>query len=324
LTGTLLALSLILLGVDDQPPMAVVKVISLSVDVCIAVDQETVRQVMELEISDAYLVPASVSVRCVDGAQEIRISRPGSPAQEEVRTVHIAPVPDNETPAERQARSRELALSIAEFVRWPGTDSRSPQSLPTPAPLPPAAVPEIASVSKPATGVPEGRWQLGLLYAYERFAHGHSLMGGDVFMGSRLGRWYLAELRIGGRLGSDSLHSGQHLTTRAASMAAAAGLSLWSKGHVLGGALILRAQGYLAQIRGDASKESRFTTGTLGALALVVEPRLMVALTNHLFLQASAAVGWVPQAIEVLIQGVEAQSISGVALSANLAGVINF
>jgi hypothetical protein len=323
-TGTLLALSLILLGVDDQPPMAVVKVINLTIDACIAVDQETVRQVMELEISDAHLLPASVRVRCVDGAQEIRISRPGSLSQEEVRTVHIAPVSENETPAERQARSRELALSIAEFVRWPGADPRPPQNLPPPAPPLPATVPEIAAVTEPATGVPDGRWQLGLLYAYERFAHGHSLMGGDVFVGSRLGRWYLVELRIGGRLGSDSLSFGEHLTTRAASMAAAAGLSLWSKGHVLGGALVLRAQGYLAQVRGDATQESRFTTGTLGALALVVEPRLMVALTNHLFLQASAAVGWVPQAIEVRIQGVEAQSISGVALSANLAGVINF
>jgi hypothetical protein len=324
LTGTLLALSLIVLGVDDPPATVVVEGIGLSIDACIAVDQETVRQVMELEIPDTHLLPASVTVRCVDGAQEIRITRPGSPAQEQVRTVQIAPASENETPAERQARSRELALSIAEFVRWPGADSRSQQNLPAPNPPVPVAVPEVATASQPATEVPQGRWQLGLLCAYERFSHGHNLMGGDLFLGSRLGRWYLAELRIGGRLGSDSLSSGEHLTTRAASMAAAAGLNLWSKGHVLGGALVLRAQGYLAQVRGDASQESRFTTGTLGALALQVEPRLMVALTNHLFLQASAAVGWVPQGIVVRIQGVEALSISGIALSANLAGVITF
>jgi hypothetical protein len=319
----MLALSLILLGADGQKPMVVVKVISLTIDTCIVVDQETVRQVMELEISDAHLLPASVSVRCVDGAQEIRISRPDSSAQEEVRTVQIGPVSANETLAERQARSRELGLSIAEFVRWPGAAPRAPRPPPPPSPLP-AADPAVTTVTRPATEVPEERWQLGLLYAYERFAHGHSLMGGDVFMGARLGRWYLAELRLGGRLGSDSLKSGQHLTTRAASMAAAAGLSLWSKGQVLGGALILRAQGYLAQTRGDAFQDSRFTTGAIGALALLVEPRLMVTLTHHLFLQVSAAVGWVPQGIEVRIQGVEAQGISGVTLSANLAGVISF
>jgi hypothetical protein len=320
LTGTLLALSLILLGVDGQPPMDVVRVINLSVDACIAVDQETVRRVMELEISDAHLLPVSVNVRCLEGAQEIRISRPGSPAQEDVRTVPIAPVSENETPAERQARSRELALSIAEFVRWPGAKPQSPQA-PQPTPALPTVVPEVAAIS---SEIPEGRWQLGLMYAYERFAHGHSLMGGDVFIGSRLGRWYLAEVRIGGRWGSDDLNAGQHLTTRAASVAAVAGLGLWSKGHVWGGALVLRAQGYLAQVRGDASPESRFSTGTLGALAFLVEPRLMVALTHHLFLQASAAVGWVPQGIAVRVQGVEAQGISGIAWSANLAGGITF
>jgi hypothetical protein len=316
----LLTLSLILLGVDGQPPMA--KVINLSIDACIAVDQETVRQVMELEISDARLLPVSVDVRCVDGAQEIRISRPGSPSQEDVRTVPTAPISETETPAELQARSRELALSIAEFVRWPGAKAQPPQA-PQPTPPLPTVVPEGATASRPAE-VPEGRWRLGLLCAYERFAHGHSLMGGDVFMGSRLARWYLAELRVGGRLGSDSLNSGQHLTTRAASVSAAAGLGMWSKRSVWGGALVLRAQGYLAQVRGDASPESRFATRRLGALALLVEPRLMVALTHHLFLQASAALGWVPQGISVRVQGVEAQGLTGIALSANLAGVITF
>ena len=175
LTGTLLALSLVLMGGDDQTPAVVTEGPALAIDACIAVDQATVRQVMELEIPDARLLPASVSVRCVDGAQEIRIRRSDLLDQEDVRTIHIAPTADDDTPAERQARSRELALAIAEFVRWPGPSARAPQNPPAPLPPPPAPVPAPAIAT--ASDVPEGRWQLGILCAFEHFSRGQNLMG---------------------------------------------------------------------------------------------------------------------------------------------------
>jgi hypothetical protein len=149
-------------------------------------------------------------------------------------------------------------------------------------------------------------------------------MGADMFVTSRLGRWFLAELRIGGRLGGDETLSGEHLTTRAGAVAAAAGVNLWSKSRVFGGALVLRAQGYLVQFRAEGTGEGRFETAVLGAFALALEPRLMVAITRHLSLQASAAAGLVPRGIVVRIQGVETRSMSGVAMSANLAGVFTF
>ena len=322
MTGTLLALSLVLLGADGQSTMAVVKVISLSIDACIAVDQATVRQVMELELSDAHLWPATVSVRCVDGAQEIRLGPSDALDREDVRTIYIAPVADDDTPAERQARSRELALAIAEFVRRPGPAARPSENLP--APVPPAPVPALAITSTPAIEAPEGHWQLGFLCTFEHFSRGQSLKGADLVVASRLGRWFLAELRIGGRLGADQTLPGEHLTTRAAAVAAAAGVNLWSKSRIVGGALVLRAQGYLAQFRAEADGTGHFETANLGAFALAVEPRAMVAVTHRFSLQASAAAGVVPRGIVVRIQGIETQSMSGIAMSANLAGVFAF
>jgi hypothetical protein len=324
LTGTLLALSLILLGADDGTTAVVAQETSLTIDACIAVDKETVRQVMELEISDAHLLPATVSVRCVDDAQEIRIRRAAPPGREDVRTAHIAPASDNDTPAERQARSRELASSIAELVRWPGLSSPPPKTLGAPEPPLPVPAPPLATVSAPATEIPERHWQLGVLYAFDYFSRGQSLMGADLFTAVRLGRWYLAELHIGGRLGSAKLSAGLQLTTRAAAAAAGLGLNLWSKRHIFGAAIVALAQGYLAQFRGEGSTESSFTTQSFGALALAVEPRLMASLTPHLSLGASASVGWVPHGIVIRIQGVEAPSISGVAVSAKLGGVLTF
>jgi hypothetical protein len=324
LTGTLLALSLVFLSFDDQTPAVVAEGHSLTIDSCIAVDQETVRQVMELEISDARLLPTSVSVRCVDGAQEIRIGRSASPDLGDVRTIHIAPAANDDTPAERQARSRELALAIAEFVRWPGPAARPIEN--PPAPVPPSLSPaaSLVAVSSPATKAPEDRWQLGILCAYEHFSRGQGLMGADLFLASRLGHWFLAELRIGGRLGGDQSLPEEHLTTRAATITAAAGVNRWSRGRVFGGGIVLRAQGYLVQFRAEATGAGRVETANLSAFALALEPRLMVSLTRHFSLQASAAAGLVPRGIVVRIQGIETQSMSGLALSANLAGVFTF
>jgi hypothetical protein len=324
LTGTLLALSLVLLGADDQTPAVVAEGPSLTIDACIAVDPATVRQVMELEISDANLWPASVSVRCVDGAQEIRIGRSDSLDRGDARTIHIAPVADDDTPAERQARSRELALAIAEFVRRPGPAARPPENLPAPVLPSPAPAPTLAITSTPATEAPEGRWRLGFLCTFEHFSRGQSLMGADLVVASHLGRWFLAELRIGGRLGADQTLPGEHLTTRAAVVAAATGVNVWSHSRVFGGGIVLRAQGYLVQFRAEETGEGRPKAANLGAFALALEPRLMVALTRRFSLQASAAAGLVPRGIVVRIQGLETQSMSGVAMSANLAGVFAF
>jgi hypothetical protein len=312
-----------LLGTDERMADVASQEDYLSIDDCIAVDKETVRQVIELEISDAHALPVSVIVRCADGAQEILVRR-SSVVQEDVRAAHLAPASAEDTSAERQARSRELALSIAELIRWPGSFATAPATVPEPLRPPARPVPELATVPTPTSQTTETRRQIGILYAVDRFSRGQALMGADLFLSSRVGTWYMAELRIGGRLGADQVNPGLRLATRAGAVAAGAGVNLWSKGRVLGGALVVCAQGYLVQFRGEGSSETTFTTRRIGALALAVEPRLMVALTHHLSLQASVAAGWVAHGIVVRVQGIDAPSISGFALSANLGGAFAF
>jgi hypothetical protein len=188
----------------------------------------------------------------------------------------------------------------------------------------PVPVPALAIVAAPSTEAPEGRWQLGVLCAFEHFSQGQRLTGADLLVASRLGHWFLAELRIGGRLGADETLSGQHLTTRAAAVAAAAGVNLWSRSRAFGGALVLRAQGYLVRFSAEATGDGHAEAALLGAFALAVEPRFMVTLTRRFSLQASASAGLVPRGIVVRIQGVNTQSMSGTVVSASLAGVVTF
>jgi hypothetical protein len=348
LIGTAVALALFALGTGemsaagDQPP-------ALTIDPCVAVDEATVRQVMELELRGARSLPTSVTVRCIDGAQEIRIRRRTSREGENVRTIQLVPLMDDDAPAAYQARSRELALAIAELVRR--QDGAPPPEPPAPPPAPPAApappappalplappapsppVPpppaeaSVVAASAPAeVDSPRRRWQVGILSTLEYFSGGQKLAGGDLFLAARLGRWFLAELRVGGRLGiGDEPLPGGQLTARAGSAAGAVGINLWTPRRTLGAAFVLRGQGYLVQFRADGSNVPGTRTALLGAVALAAEPRLMVALRQWLYLEAAAAVGFLPRGITVRIQGAESRSVSGLFVSGSLGGGLTF
>jgi hypothetical protein len=318
-----LALWLAAFGSEVTPAMAD-NGPSLTIDPCVAVDEKTVREVIELEIRGARMLHASVSVRCVDGAQEIRVLPWISPETEGIRTINLPPVADDDDVAVRQARSRELALAIAEYIRRLDAaqhltrESQKPKPLPTPPPLVPAP-------TMPATPpTPDGRWQLGLLSAFEYFSGGQTLAGGDLFVASGLGRWFSAELRAGGRIGADEPLPGGRLTTRAATASTAVGFSLWSQRRPVGAALVLRAQGYLVQFRVEQFGEGRAPTALLGALTLAAEPRIAVTLTRHLLLEASAGAGFPLHGIVVRTQGTENRSMSGLVVSGSLGGVVSF
>jgi hypothetical protein len=176
----------------------------------------------------------------------------------------------------------------------------------------------------PAPEAPIERWQLGIQYAFEHFSRGQSLMGVDLSVASRRGRWFLTEFRLAGRMGADQTMAGTTLSTRAAVVAVGAGVIRWSHGHQLGGALVLRAQGYLVELHAvDASTGSSASVAR-GAFALLLEPRLLVALTPRFSLQASAAAGLVARGITVRLQGASAQTLSGFAVTTSLAGVFTF
>ncbi len=323
MTGTFFALWLAAFG-SEVTPGAVGNGPSLTIDPCVAVDEKTVREVMELEIRGARMLPTSVSVGCVDGAQEIRILPWISPETEGIRTIKLSLVADGDDVAVRQARSRELALAIAEYIRR--LDAAEPptrESLkPTPSSTPPLLVPAPATPAAPPT--PDGRWQLGLLSAFEYFSGGQTLAGGDLLVASGLGRWFSAELRAGGRIGADEPLPGGRLTTRAATATTAVGPNLWSQRRPVGAALVLRAQGYLVQFRAEQFGKGRAPTALLGALTLAAEPRIAVTLTRHFLLEASAGVGFPLHGIVVRTQGTETRGMSGLIVSGSFGGVVSF
>ena len=321
--GSLIALGL-LAAAPDLPATAVVDGPVFTIDPCVEVEEATVRQVVDLELrgTRAGTLPRSVSVHCVDSGQEIRVT-PSADEPDEVRTVQLVAIAEAAPPAARQARSRELALAIAELVR------RRELAPPVPEPAkPPPLEPSVAlavTVSSTSAAEPApGPWQLGILPSYDYFAGGQSFAGGDIVVACRLGRWLLAELRGGGRVGADQTVAGGSLSAHAATLGAAAGFVWWPERRPVGLAMMVRAQEYLVRFRTDVSGEPAAGSVVLGALVLAAEPRVLVAVTRHLALEGTGSIGLPAHGIVVRTQGNPAQSVSGVFVSASLGGVLRF
>jgi hypothetical protein len=297
----------------------------LELDSCLGVDESVVRKLLELElrnerIRDAAL-PISVGVRCIEDAQEIRVEPWASLGEEGIRPIQL-PAPDDADPAAHEARSRELALAIAELIRRLEIRHPLPSEPPPPPPVPVA--PAVVVSRPPPPEQPEGRWQLGILSAFDTFSGGQRLAGGDVSIASSVGRFTLIELRAGGRVAAGATLASGQLSARAGTASAAAGLNVWSRHRSVGLAFMLRAQGYLMQFHADSPPGGASGTAVLGALTVAAEPRLMVAVSRRVSLTAAADGGLPVHGIVVRTQGVEAASMSGLFLSGNLGVVLTF
>jgi hypothetical protein len=194
---------------------------------------------------------------------------------------------------------------------------------PSPQPLAPASVAVSATTAAPAAG-PELSWHVGVRSSFDYFSGGRTLVGGDIFVASSWGRWFVAELGAGGRVGADEpLRSGR-LTTRAATIAATAGLEMASRGRVAGSAVVVQAQAYLVHFGVEQSGQRPEQTALLDAWTVAVEPRLALALTRRLSLAASAGVGYALRPIIIREQGITRPSMSGLVLSAHVGGGFSF
>ncbi len=300
---------------------------------CAAVNETAVRDLIALELPETRArrvnVPIVVTVRCISGAEEISVVPRGSPSAGSTRALALSTSGDSDGPA-LQARSRELALAIAESIRRLDlTEStanvESPAVTSPAAPTAPAPAVSLVLAPRPAPSVESGRltWQLGVHSVFEGFLGGQHLTGADVSAGVGVGRWLLGELSVGGRLGgAERLPSGQP-GIRAIVASASAGLNLRSPHHVVGGALMLRANAYDVEYRVD-HPDGSVQTAWLGAICLGFEPRLMVALPRHLSLMAAAGAGFPMRGIVVRVQGAPTDSLSGLMLSARLGAQLWF
>ena len=138
-----IALGLFALSVDVEPPPSTQEPF-LTIDPCVEVDETTVREVMDLELAAVHgadeTQPAAVLVRCVPDGQEIRIEPWASSEPGAARTIRLTSA-EGTLPVARAARSRELALAIAEIIRRRATaPARVPETL-TPVAPPVSAIP---------------------------------------------------------------------------------------------------------------------------------------------------------------------------------------
>jgi hypothetical protein len=285
----------------------------LQIDPCVQVDAAAVGRLLGLELSDqppGGRATQSVTVTCAGGAVQVRAEPWASRQADGVRTLELpAASPD---PAVSEGRARVLALAIAELVR------RLATAAPPPAPAPAIA----AAPAAPAPERPADRWQIGVVSAGEYATGGQKLLGGDLVVAARLGRWVLAELRAGGRAGPDRPLPQGELALSAASASLLAGpQARWAR-HRVALALLLGAQGLVAQY--TTTFPGGGQRARLAAAALVIEPRLAVAVARRVSIAAAAGLGRPVRGILVRDQGAPADSLSGLWLSGSLGAVISF
>jgi hypothetical protein len=327
LIAGLLALALVATGAEATPGPAEHGPL-LEVEACVRVDALVVQNLvdLELDLGDARArrptVPISVAVRCLDGAQLIRVEPWASRGDDGLRTIELPDAYDEAAAVE--ARSRELALAIAELIRRLEITRPLPPEAPPPAPPPPpapAAPPVVVAPSSPPDE-PRHRWQLGALTSFDAFPGGPWLAGGDLSFGVSLGRWVALDLRAGGRSVQGLTSSSERLTARAAVASLGAGLNVWSQRHPIGFVAMLRAQGLGVAYRLGSAGEDPARTTWLDAFAASVEPRFLVRMSGHLTLALGGAAGLVLHGIVVRVQGVETSRMSGLSLSGNLGLVV--
>lgn len=281
---------------------------------------------MDLEFIDGRAddgrFPDAVEVRCQGERLEIRVGSLTFPEQRAVRTLQLAPAVDASGLAARQARSRELALAIAELIRRLEIASAPPPIAPPPSP-PPRLPVTTPSTTQTPEGKP-GRWQVGLMPTVDASAGGQKFVGGDLIVGARLGSRFLAELRVGGRAGTQHIVPNGRLLSSATIAGATAGVLLWPGRRHVGLALLLHAQEYLVRLRLEAPADAGTRTALVGAFVVAAGARLTVALGRRVELGVSASAGFPPHGIVVRVQGAAAESLTGLVLSGSLAGVFRF
>src|SRR5689334_25161740 len=125
---------------------------TIAIDPCVEVDADEVRRLAALELNTwragSSVASLSVLVTCGGGVQELRLTDRVK-GQETVRQLDLSAA----SGTDRDAKTRELALAIAELLRRVQVDS-TPEPAPAPkpspvAPDPPQAAPPMPDDSEP-------------------------------------------------------------------------------------------------------------------------------------------------------------------------------
>jgi hypothetical protein len=330
LIGNLLAVAVLVMRADPSLDPRAAN-LALEFEPCVGVDESVVRDLVELEVRDApardAAAPIRVAVRCVETGQEIRVEPWASLGADGVRAIDLPPA-DPADPAAREARVRELALAIAELVRR--LEMTHPLAAPAtaPAPPPPPSPSGAIAAVPPAPEETRARWRVGMLAAFERFAGGQSLAGGDLTLAVSGGPWVWGQVRLGGRVGPETSWPGGRATARAGTASVAAAWNLCPGCRSIELALLARLQGYLVEYRVDtsglATPTSTVTSPVMGAIIACAEPHLRIAVGRGVSLVAAVAAGLPLHGIVLQAQGTRLASVTGPVLSGHLGAAVSF
>ena len=283
---------------------------TITIDPCVEVDADEVERLaaMELRTWRWRTAPEELEVlaTCQEGTQELRLTHRVR-GQVTVRSIELGErLVDDE-----EAKERELALAIVEMLRRADVDfapEAPPPSSPPPAPpLPPPRTDDVVQPVPPPWSI-----ELGAMGVGAGWGGGEVLLGVDAVGRARLGRWLIAELRLGGRKTRPvELESG---TVDGHAVAGALGLSfdatpaVHQAGVSFGARLGVDWLRYATRDRG----ELEYDGGDGAVVSLAGTTTGFVALSGALGLTVDAAVGGALHSVVIRENGEVISGMRGV------------
>jgi hypothetical protein len=301
-------------SIDAAPASA----IGLTVDSCVDADVEELRRLLEVEyrgplVESDRIDRTQVVVRCTEERNEVRVLVPRRP-KETVRTVDLTSL----GPVAREAKTRELALVIAELVR--SAESSQPEAervaLPPPAPEKPAPSPSPA----PA------RWtQVGALFTAEKYSGGQAQLGPGMAARFAVTRYFNAEVRAGARWAETLAVPDGEITSRGIEGGIGVGIDAFPNQSRAGLLLTARAEVVWLQIQGNergTTASGRSVSGL--TVVAAAAPCVWATLSRSLRVLAEPAVLLPIHRLDIEDQGLRVSALGGVGVAATLGMVAHF
>jgi hypothetical protein len=300
-------------GAEPRPMPAI------AIDSCVDVDAEEVRRLAAIELvtspPGSPTAGLDVAVGCTDTAQELTVTDLTS-GHVTARSIDL----NARFATDRDAKTRELALAIAELVRRAELEGEHPPA-PKPTPPLPRAKPPRTAPSHPHGPEPESRpWRAGLGVAATaiRWTGGEVLLGVDAAGRVRFGERWIGELRLGGRKTQPvSLRAG---TLDAHGVSATLGLSLDVAPFLNGAGVAVGARLGADWLRYSAldARGTQYGGADAAAFHSSAGAAAFIELSRPLCLTADAAVGTALHTITITDNGTRASRMSGVLMSGAL------
>jgi hypothetical protein len=309
-----IALPFVLLVTADAEPRAMP---AIAIDSCVDVDAEEVRRLAAVELVTSWFGSAmaglDVAVGCREEAQELRVTDRTS-GRVTKRSIDL----NARFETDRAAKTRELALAIAELVRRAELDGKPlarPESSPEREKSPRAKRKDDAAVSAESR---PWRAELGMAGTAVRWAGGEAMFGVDVAGRVRFGSRWIAELRLGGRKTRPVELRGGRLDAQGIS--ATAGLSLDVAPTLDGAGIAIGARVGADWLRYSAvdADGNQYGGGDAAALSASAGATAFIELSRPLCLTADTAIGTALHRVAITDNGERVSGMRGVLVSGAL------